>query len=55
MKNTVLGTGIMVKIQNTILNEKKKFEKGFIQIKFDVKRVKLNTQKFSVISLVKGH
>lgn len=31
MKNTVLGTGIMVKIQNTILNEKKNSKKDLFK------------------------
>ena len=37
MKSIVRGNGTMAAIQNIILSVKK-FEKGFIQIKLDVKR-----------------
>ena len=44
MKNTVLGTGIMVKSKYNFEREEK-FEKGFIQIKFDVKKGKIEHAK----------
>ena len=37
MKNIALGIGIMVKMKYNFERDEK-FEKGFIQIKFDVKK-----------------
>ncbi len=37
--------GIMVETLNITLNAREKFEKGFVQIKFDVKRGKIEHAK----------
>ena len=44
----------MVKILNIIFEREEKFEKGFIQIKFDVKKDVLNMRKYLETSLEKA-
>lgn len=53
MRNTVHGIGTTGEILNIIFERDEKFEKGFVQIKFDVKKAKLNMLESLETSLVK--